>query len=87
MFIIHATTPFFHPLALLNANKGVFGINMGRLFNELDRLRGDMEQIVALVAEHNLTPAVDKVFDFGDAAAAHQYLQDRKNFGKVLLKP
>jgi synaptic vesicle membrane protein VAT-1 len=81
------STPFFHPLSLLNANRGVFGINMGHLFPELGRLRGDLEQIVALVAGGTFSPVIDTVFDFADTAAAHHYLQDRKNFGKVLLKP
>jgi NADPH:quinone reductase-like Zn-dependent oxidoreductase len=81
------STPFFHPLSLLNTNRGVFGINMGHLFPELGRLRGDLEQIVTLVADGTFSPVIDKVFDFTDAAAGHQYLQDRRNFGKVLLKP
>jgi NADPH:quinone reductase-like Zn-dependent oxidoreductase len=32
-------------------------------------------------------PVVDHIFTFADAAAAHHHLQDRRNFGKVLLKP
>jgi len=80
-------TPFFHPLSMLNANRGVFGLNMGRLFPELGRLRGDMTQIVALASDRTFVPVIDKVFDFENAPAAHRYIQDRKNFGKVLLKP
>ncbi len=81
------TTPFFHPLALLNENRSVSGLNMGRLFPEYGRMRGEIGQIVGLVADGTFTPVVDKVFPFEEAAAAHQYLQDRRNFGKVLLKP
>jgi NADPH:quinone reductase-like Zn-dependent oxidoreductase len=81
------TTPFFHPLALLNANRSICGLNMGRLFPEYGRMRGEIGQIVRLVADGTLTPVVDKVFPFEQAAAAHQYIQDRQNFGKVLLKP
>ena len=29
---------------------------------------------------------IDKVFDFSDVAKAHEYIEQRKNFGKVLLK-
>jgi NADPH:quinone reductase-like Zn-dependent oxidoreductase len=79
--------PWFHPVLLLNTNRGVFGINMGRLFSEFGRLYGDMEQIVRLVAEGTLSPIVDRIFPFAEAAAAHHYLQDRKNLGKVLLQP
>jgi len=80
------TTPWFHPLSLLNNNRGVFGVNMGRLFGEFDRLSPDMVEIVRLLGEGTLAPVVDKIFPFTEAAAAHQYLQDRKNFGKVLLR-
>lgn len=81
------TTPWFHPLSLLNNNRGVFGTNMGRLFEEFERLSPDMEEIVRLLGEGTLAPVVDRIFPFSEAAAAHQYLQDRKNFGKVLLQP
>ena len=81
-----ATTPFFHPLALVNANRSISGLNMGRLFPEYGRMRDEIRQIVALVADGTFVPVVDKVFPFEEAAAAHHYLQDRRNFGKVLLK-
>lgn len=81
------TTPWFHPLSLLNNNRGVFGTNMGRLFDQFDRLSPDMEEIVRLLGEGTLAPVVDRVFPFAEAPAAHQYLQDRRNFGKVLLQP
>ena len=80
------TTPWFHPLSLLNNNRGVFGTNMGRLFDEFDRLTPDMVELVRLLGEGVLAPVVDKVFPFEEAAAAHHYIQDRRNFGKVLLQ-
>ena len=82
-----ATTPVFHPLSLLNNNRGVFGTNMGRLFGEFDRLMPDMAEIVRLLGEGTLAPVVDEVFPFEQAAAAHHYIQERRNFGKVLLAP
>lgn len=81
------TTPWFHPLSLLNNNRGVFGTNMGRLFDQFDRLTPDMVELVRLLGEGVLAPVVDKVFPFEEAAAAHHYIQDRRNFGKVLLQP
>lgn len=79
--------PFFHPLSLMNQNKGAIGVNMGHLWEEIDRLQSDMREIAELVEEGALDPVVDKVFPFAEAAAAHHYIQDRKNFGKVLLTP
>ena len=34
-----------------------------------------------------LAPHVDRTFPFAEAAAAHQYIHDRKSKGKVLLVP
>jgi NADPH:quinone reductase-like Zn-dependent oxidoreductase len=34
-----------------------------------------------------IAPRIDRVFPLREAAAAHHYLQDRKNVGKVLLDP
>jgi NADPH:quinone reductase-like Zn-dependent oxidoreductase len=39
------------------------------------------------VRDGAIAPHVDRVFPLSEAAAAHHYLQDRKNVGKVLLDP
>jgi NADPH:quinone reductase-like Zn-dependent oxidoreductase len=77
----------FNPPALLNANKGVFGVNLGHLWGEVPRIRGWADDLLALWQQGVVRPHVDKVFPFAEAAAAHHYVQDRKNIGKVLLKP
>jgi len=71
----------------MNGNKGVFGVNMGRMWDEIDRLRPWMGRILDLWREGVTRPVVDRTFPFSEAAAAHHYLQDRKNQGKVLLVP
>ncbi|MDG2303195.1 MAG: medium chain dehydrogenase/reductase family protein [Candidatus Binatia bacterium] len=77
----------FHPPALMNANKGVFGVNLGRMWHEVERLRPWMESIVGLWNDGVVKPVISKTFPFSEAAAAHHYIQDRKNQGKVLLEP
>ena len=57
------------------------------LWGEVPRIRGWMDRLLALWSEGVVRPHVDKVFPFRDAAAAHHYVQDRRNVGKVLLKP
>jgi NADPH:quinone reductase-like Zn-dependent oxidoreductase len=34
-----------------------------------------------------LVPVVDRTFPLAEVGAAHAYLQERKNFGKVVLVP
>ena len=84
-----ASTPWllFTPVALLNANKGVFGVNLGRMWGEIDRMRGWMSELLDLWSKGVIQPQIDRVFSFDDAPLAHHYIQDRENLGKVLLKP
>jgi len=84
-----AGTPWFQftPLALINANKGVFGVNLGHLWGEMDRVRVWGEQLLALWGDGVIRPQIARTFALDEAAAAHDYIQDRKNIGKVLLVP
>ena len=77
----------FHPPGLMNANKGVFGVNLGRMWDQTDRLRPWMASLLELWTKGVVRPIVDRTFPFEEAAAAHHYIQDRKNRGKVLLTP
>ncbi len=79
--------PRLRPMAMLDKNRGAFGINLGHLWDETDRLRSMIERVMAKVGDGTLTPVVDRVFPFAEAAAAHAYMQGRNNFGKVLLTP
>jgi NADPH:quinone reductase-like Zn-dependent oxidoreductase len=42
--------------------------------------------VLDLIARGRLSPIVDRVFDLRDAAAAHQHLESRAAFGKVVLR-
>ena len=75
------------PLALMNANRGVFGVNLGHLWEHATLLRGWLEAILRWQAEGKIDPVVDRTFPFIEAAAAHAYIEARRNIGKVLLVP
>jgi len=47
--------------------------------------REDFAGVYELVASGRAQPAVDRVFALEDAAAAHEYLESGKQFGKVVL--
>jgi len=79
--------PVFRPIPMMNANKGVHGVNLGHLWDQPERLGQMMASIVALVAGRTFDPVVDRTFPFSQAGDAHAYIQDHKNFGKVLLTP
>jgi NADPH:quinone reductase-like Zn-dependent oxidoreductase len=46
-----------------------------------------MQEILKGVEEGWIKPHVDRSFSFEEAGAAHQYLEERKNIGKVVLVP
>ena len=77
----------FRPLPLMNDNRGVFGVNLGHLWDQAAELHAMIEEILALVERGVLDPIVDRTFPLREAPAAHAYLQAHKNFGKVLLTP
>lgn len=80
-------TPAFKPIHLMNRNRGVVGVNLGHLWDRTDELRAMLDALVELFADGSFEPVVDRSFGFDEAAAAHRYIQERRNFGKVLLKP
>jgi NADPH:quinone reductase-like Zn-dependent oxidoreductase len=77
--------PAFRPLSLMNRNRGVFGLNLGHLWSETDRLRSATNSLLAGFATGQLHPVVAKTFPLDRAADAHRYIQSRANIGKVIL--
>ena len=89
MLSVLASTPWlqFNPLSLMNANKGVFGVNLGHMWGEVPRMRGWIDQLMSLWGQGVIKPKIARTFRFDEAGAAHHFIQDRKNVGKVLLTP
>ncbi len=79
--------PRFNPLSLMNRNRGVFGLNVGHLWDERRKLAPAMEFLVGEAAAGRLRPVVARTFPLERAADAHRFLQSRANIGKVLLVP
>jgi NADPH:quinone reductase-like Zn-dependent oxidoreductase len=82
-----ATMPWWKSLAVMNENKGVFGLN---LLSWWDR-EGDVQRITEPLLEGletgRLKPVVGGVFPFDRAADAHRMLEERRNVGKLVLVP
>jgi NADPH:quinone reductase-like Zn-dependent oxidoreductase len=49
--------------------------------------RNELLEVLNLIEQRKLRPVVDTVFPLKDAAQAHQKMQDRKFFGKLVLRP
>lgn len=79
--------PRFGPLALMNHNRAVAGVNLGHIWSEQALLAPQMEALLRYAREGKITPRVDRSFSFAQAAEAHRYIHERRNIGKVLLIP
>jgi NADPH:quinone reductase-like Zn-dependent oxidoreductase len=44
------------------------------------------EEVLPGFAARELRPVIDRTFPAAEAAAAHQYMEQNKNFGKILLE-
>ena len=84
-----------------NTSRNPATIEPGLMLNRLLTLQGfslaaqmgsggvmqELQTILDLCAEGKLRTIVDRVFPLSQAAEAHRHLADRRNFGKVLLRP
>jgi NADPH:quinone reductase-like Zn-dependent oxidoreductase len=80
-------SPLWSPMGLMNDNRAVMGLNLGRLFDETELIEGGLDALRKLVDEGAVTPTVDSVFPFARAAEAHRRMESRQNVGKVVLVP
>jgi len=80
-------TPIFHPMSLMGQNRGVLGVNVGHLWNEVGILRRQLDALMVLYGAGAVKPVIDSKVPFDDAPAAHRRIAERKNVGKVLLIP
>ncbi len=72
---------------LVRHSRGLSGLHVLHLWAEGFDLQGPAAEMLEAMAAGDLTPPrVDRVFDLEDAAAAHTYIHERRNRGKVLLK-
>lgn len=65
----------------------VMSSHLGYLLDrEPDMMVRIYEELRDFVIEHRIRPVVSRVFKLEEAGSAHEYIESRKSFGKVLLK-
>jgi NADPH:quinone reductase-like Zn-dependent oxidoreductase len=79
--------PLLTPLQLMNHNRTVSGVNLGRLWGEIALLREEFQAVLALWDAGSIKPRIDAVYPFTEAAAAQRRMLGRQNVGKILLIP
>ena len=88
--LMHVVSQFvklkrWSPMELMDKNRGLSGVNLGHLWDEIDLLGHHLERLLELYGTGAVKPHVDQVFPLEKAGEAHAYVQARKNVGKVLL--
>ena len=79
-----AQMPRFNPVKLMRESKSVIGLNMLTLWDARG-LEGYIDPLRAWLDEGAIRPVVAKEFRLDDGPAAHRYVHERKNVGKVVL--
>ncbi len=77
-------TPKFDPMKMMNSNKSLFGVHMGRLEDE-DIFANHLAELGELMNQGKINPIIDSVWRFEKVADAQMHMHNRKNKGKVLL--
>lgn len=80
-----ARTRIFHPMPLMSESKSVIGLNMLTLWDAKGSLDEWIEPLRAWTDEGKLRPVVAKAFPLEEGPAAHRYIAERQNVGKVVL--
>jgi NADPH:quinone reductase-like Zn-dependent oxidoreductase len=82
-----ATMPWWKSLMVMNENKGVFGLNLLKWWEQEGSVQRLVEPLMADLQEGRLEPVVAEPFSFEQAGEAHRFIAERRNVGKVVLFP
>jgi NADPH2:quinone reductase len=74
--------------SLWTRNNTLRGVYLGgALLSEYARIHPMIGDMLERVATGELQVEIDRAFPLGDASAAHQYVESRKAFGRVVISP
>ena len=72
-------------LTLLDKNWSIGGLNLGKLWGEIDRLRPVMGAVLEAWKSGAVKPVIASTFPLEEAGEAHRMLEERRNVGKTVL--
>ena len=78
---------FYHPFMFMMPSKSMIGINMLHIADHQPQIiKRCLHKVMKLSAEGIFVPTIAKVFDAKDIGEAHDFLENRKSIGKVVVK-
>jgi NADPH:quinone reductase-like Zn-dependent oxidoreductase len=75
----------FHPFDLIEHNRGIAGVQILLLWDDLPHVQRGMRQVLAWWEAGIVMPHVDSVLPLAQAGRAHALLESRKSRGKLIL--
>lgn len=78
--------PFFSPLKMINSSRSVCGFGVLSVGENNRHMQTALRECSQLWQEEKVKVVVDKIFPFEELGKAQSYLEERKNFGKVVLR-
>jgi NADPH:quinone reductase-like Zn-dependent oxidoreductase len=82
-----AEMPRHNVLRLMSQSKSVIGLNMLVLWDSKQSLDEFTEPLSGWLEQGDIRPVVAKTFPLAEGPAAHRFLHERRNIGKVILEP
>jgi NADPH:quinone reductase-like Zn-dependent oxidoreductase len=82
-----AEMPRYSVLRLMSQSKSVIGLNMLTLWDSKRSLDEYIEPLSGWLEQGDIRPVVAATFPLEDGPAAHRYIHERRNVGKVVLEP
>jgi len=79
--------PRFNLIRQMSESKAVIGLNMLTLWKDRGSLAPWIEPLTALLEDGTVKPVVGGEFGFEEAGAAQTTIVERRNLGKVVLRP
>ena len=75
----------FHPFYFMERNRGLSGVQILLLWDQVLYLSGIVEHLLAMYVGGAIKPPISEIFLLRDVAAAHRLVESRRSKGKVLL--
>ncbi|MCY3412244.1 MAG: zinc-binding dehydrogenase [Candidatus Heimdallarchaeota archaeon] len=74
---------------VLRKSKAFMGLHVGYLLDHADRVLPIWNEMINTIEKHKLRPIYreDQIFPMSKAGEAHEFMNNRKNIGKIILDP
>jgi NADPH:quinone reductase-like Zn-dependent oxidoreductase len=80
-------SPLYSAMKMMNDNRGISGVNMGHLWDNVDLIMEEAEALLELYRAGKIRPHIGGTYPFSRAVDAYGELENGKNVGKIVLTP